>query len=363
MKINRNNYEIYFLDYFEGELQKEQIDELMQFLEANLDLKKEFSMFENISIDMDDDRHIELDPDIKNSFKKEETNLSAINLQNYTNFFIAYHEDDLQENIKKDVEIFVENNKQLESEFLLFGKLQLKPDTHITYPKKQSLKQGRKLFFPTSLLRYAASLAAIMVIAYSYFYLYNHMGADSFNNGNMSSSRNNSHVLEKHMTHTHTYDKQIEIQNTDMQLYSQKNSPTETVEYRQISPLTTQHNHKLTQQLASNLPLEIKKRDEFTEVYNSLLLRQLQDEENQYTDDTNTEPRLFDRVISLVNGDYEGATQQISQINGWQVAEYGIRGFNFLTNKDFDFKVKNNDAGEINKVAINEFGIPIQRDR
>ena len=50
MKISNENYEIWFLDYYEGQLAPEQVQELMNFLELNLDLKEEFEQFENITL-------------------------------------------------------------------------------------------------------------------------------------------------------------------------------------------------------------------------------------------------------------------------------------------------------------------------
>ena len=46
MKIDRNNYEVYFIDYFEGNLNREEREELFQFLFLNPDLKNEFDEFE-----------------------------------------------------------------------------------------------------------------------------------------------------------------------------------------------------------------------------------------------------------------------------------------------------------------------------
>jgi hypothetical protein len=42
MKISRQNYEQYFVDYLDGKLNDEQVGVLMSFLEFNPDLKEEF---------------------------------------------------------------------------------------------------------------------------------------------------------------------------------------------------------------------------------------------------------------------------------------------------------------------------------
>ena len=46
--LSRSNYEIYFLDYYEGNLTESQRRELMSFLEQNPDLKEEFDSFVNV---------------------------------------------------------------------------------------------------------------------------------------------------------------------------------------------------------------------------------------------------------------------------------------------------------------------------
>lgn len=50
MKINRNNYEIYMVDYLDGQLSKDDEQDLMQFLEKNPDLKEELDLIQNTSL-------------------------------------------------------------------------------------------------------------------------------------------------------------------------------------------------------------------------------------------------------------------------------------------------------------------------
>ena len=50
MKINRNNYEAFFIDYLEGNLDEKLVDDFIEFLQQNGDLKEELSLFETVSI-------------------------------------------------------------------------------------------------------------------------------------------------------------------------------------------------------------------------------------------------------------------------------------------------------------------------
>lgn len=139
MKITRNNYEVWFLDYFEGRLSPEQVKELMVFMELHYDLKEEFGNFENIS----------LPPAKKIVFESKDilkksciTSVGDINEKNYNDFFIAYHEDDLNEEEKDNVLQFVEKNPSLKKDFNLFSKTKVVPDTAKIYQAKQNLKKS-----------------------------------------------------------------------------------------------------------------------------------------------------------------------------------------------------------------------------
>ena len=44
MKINRNNYEAFFIDYLEGNLDEKMVDDFIEFLQQNPDLKEELSV-------------------------------------------------------------------------------------------------------------------------------------------------------------------------------------------------------------------------------------------------------------------------------------------------------------------------------
>jgi len=50
MNISRDNYESYFIDFLEGNLNAEQIDQFLDFINQNPDLKEELHAFECISL-------------------------------------------------------------------------------------------------------------------------------------------------------------------------------------------------------------------------------------------------------------------------------------------------------------------------
>lgn len=188
MKISRENYEIYFLDYYEGNLKGEVAEELFAFLDNNPDLAKEFNSFESITVDTNANDEFSF----KDKLKKE-----TISPSNQTDFLIAYMEGDLNKREINDVEQFIKNNKKAEQELELFKKTKLVPDKSIVYFGKSSLKKkesaGR---MPIELYRYVAIAASVVILIGTYFYFNNKNTNDnhpilSSNNSNPINNNNN----------------------------------------------------------------------------------------------------------------------------------------------------------------------------
>ena len=51
MIIKRSNYETFFIDYYDGKLDEIRKEELFTFLEKYPDLKEEFELFCNVSLE------------------------------------------------------------------------------------------------------------------------------------------------------------------------------------------------------------------------------------------------------------------------------------------------------------------------
>ncbi|MCD4772406.1 MAG: hypothetical protein K8R41_03365 [Bacteroidales bacterium] len=166
MKINRNNYEIFFLDYHEGNLTPAMVEELLIFVENNPDLKEEFENFEEITIPIDESIKF----DLKKSLKKTSfINTKNINEENYEKFFIAYFENDLAENEKTELLDFINKNPLLKKEFELTGKIHLKTDETIIYDSKSSIKKYP--FFSRKAIYYSVGIAASLLILFGIYFL------------------------------------------------------------------------------------------------------------------------------------------------------------------------------------------------
>jgi hypothetical protein len=177
MTVNRKNYEIFFLDFYEKNLDPGQVRELMEFLAQNPDLKKEFDEFEIIRLNNNTDNFFPLKSSIK---KKSAFNPAIINYDNYTQFLISSIEDELNESDARQLSLFIKENPSAARELELFKLTKIKPDLSIVYPKKYQLKHiifKESVLSPLSSflriknLKYAMAVAASFAILIGLFFL------------------------------------------------------------------------------------------------------------------------------------------------------------------------------------------------
>lgn len=222
MKITRNNYEVFFIDYVEKKLPAETVAELYLFLENNPDLKEEFELFRSASVQssdivvfrdkeslkkpiIDKENAMEmmlaaiddmLSPDELASLKnflqqqpalmreyemlkriklspkpifyseKRKLRRKGIDQYNYQTYLIAEMEGDLDEKEKNALEGFLAVNPALESERKQFRITKLISE-ELKYPFHKSLKKPLPLF-TGNFYRYAA--AACVLIAFGLYF-------------------------------------------------------------------------------------------------------------------------------------------------------------------------------------------------
>lgn len=152
MMITRDNYEPFFLDYLEGNLDEKIIDQFLDFLEKNPDLKEELHLFENI--------HLPEEQVVfsgkEQLYKSVQEEKSAFEIKS-----VAYMEGDLRDEDRKSFEAYLANHPELQKEYNLFAKTRLVADTGLIYPAKQKLyrKSGT-----TIVMNWVARAAAVVVI-------------------------------------------------------------------------------------------------------------------------------------------------------------------------------------------------------
>jgi hypothetical protein len=156
-QLNRHNYEVFYLDFLEGNLNEEGTAQLLRFLDENPDLKLEDENFEIIGTSI-----IQLDDSFKNDLKQLDFELDEVNQTTINSFLIAQFEHLLSTKKEKEVEAFLIRQpnykiaqKQIKSTFLV-------PDLSINYPDKKGLKKSETRY----LWPIISSIAAILVILF-----------------------------------------------------------------------------------------------------------------------------------------------------------------------------------------------------
>lgn len=138
MNIDITNYEEYFLLFTDNELSEQERNEVMKFVESHPDLKEEFDMIastvflpeENISL-----------KDKSVLYRESE---GWINMYNYEEKFILFHDEELDALQKAEVYAFLNDHPQLNEAFLLYSEVKLQPEKEIIFPGKQKLYRHEK---------------------------------------------------------------------------------------------------------------------------------------------------------------------------------------------------------------------------
>jgi hypothetical protein len=138
MKINRDNYEAYFLDYHEGQLSPEMVQEVLWFVENNPEVQDIFNEFEAVSLVSDQDIVFEK----KSALKKNEVHAaSSIHELNYEEFLIDETEGLLSDEQLQSLNEFIALNPSLAKERKLYSLAHLEPENEIVFNNKESLKK------------------------------------------------------------------------------------------------------------------------------------------------------------------------------------------------------------------------------
>jgi hypothetical protein len=138
MRINSENCEAWFLDYYEGNLSKEGVEEMFAFLALNPDLRDVFDSYDEVSFSPDKQVHF----DWKSELKKPVVSGEGINESNYEEYFVSYVEGLLNADGKSEVEKFLLKFPSKREELDLLQSTILLPEEHIVFEHKDTLRKS-----------------------------------------------------------------------------------------------------------------------------------------------------------------------------------------------------------------------------
>ena len=157
-KINRHNYEAYFLDYLEGNLSAEEKHDLLVFLDQNPDLKKELDL---------DLAQVSLDPSAtvfadKASLKVEDD--AVLSMITVDAWMIESVEKNLTASKQQELDDFIKKH-QLEKTYTAYQSTILKPDLNEVFAEKRKLKVATGIVIPMYARVAAVAAVAVFIIS------------------------------------------------------------------------------------------------------------------------------------------------------------------------------------------------------
>lgn len=158
MDISRNNYESWFLDYLDGNLDARQVEILMSFLDFNPDLKVELEAVKNAKLEPEDHHY-----DLKYSLRKPtgNPNISEIELH-FEEYCISSIEMQLSPTEENLLRGFIEKDQERQTIYNLYLATRLRADKTILFPRKSGMK--KKFINIPAVRLFIATAAAIVLI-------------------------------------------------------------------------------------------------------------------------------------------------------------------------------------------------------
>jgi hypothetical protein len=160
MKLNRNNYEEYFILYLDNELAAEDRLQVESFVQENPDLKAELDLL----------LQSKLLPDTDISFADKGPLMRfenpSVSLHNYEEWLISYIDNELTGEERKEVEQFVAADPSIQKEFSVLQQTKLPPE-EIVFPYKESLYRREEKVRVVSIRWRRIAAAAVLLLGIS----------------------------------------------------------------------------------------------------------------------------------------------------------------------------------------------------
>jgi hypothetical protein len=154
--INRHNYEEFFLLYIDDELESSQRSSVEKFLEENPDLAGELQVLQQATLPADSVRFSG-----KEFLYKQE---NGISISNYEEYFLLSIDNELNEEQQNEVEKFILQHPQLQSQFTLLQQTKLEPELIAFRDKKELYRSDKTRTIPIAWIRVSVA-AAILGLA------------------------------------------------------------------------------------------------------------------------------------------------------------------------------------------------------
>jgi len=350
MNIDRTNYEIFFIDYIDGKLNAEEVNQLKSFLKSNADLQEEFEMISN-NEPLLYAENIEFEG--KNGLKKIFIPKNApISTNNFSDFVIAEMENELSMNESFQLHQFILDNPQFEKEYELIHFTKLKPEYDIVFEHKNKLKKRTKYKGIVRSITYTTAMAASIALMVTIFNKANDYDNTTF--GKLSAQVNENTIISNNTT----VDNSIkEIKNTAVN----KNNTTTYVVNESKNEAVIEKT-KIEKINAIDYKVEVEKPTQVNTT-KPIIVADLFDykdfnEQNEILAENNQAPRkdigsIKNWMITAFKKNVLGKNVSHEEnLNAWDIANVGLSEISKVVNKDYTFEPKYADNGRLVALGI-----------
>jgi len=330
MKITKQNYEEFILDFIEGNLSQKDTLLFQQFLELNPDVETEIMDFENVILP--DENIVFQDKDL---LKKTEFSRN-FNGNYLEELCIANIENDITDEQKNDLEkIFTEFPEKI-AVYDSFKKAKLIPNLEIKYDGKEDLKKKQVLLRP-GFVYFVSAVAASLILFFLIIGLNKNEFAKSLSYSQVENRiENNKIVFTQNIV---AHDSQIANNNTERVIFN--NSQIRDTNNIAVNIIDTAFiiDTKMDK-IVINVPKLQQSYD--YEISNF----ETQKYYENYKNYNNT--ILFEAQKKFLEN-----KKGIEKINAWNVAQVAVNNYNNLTENDISLEGQFDKSGGLKAVSFN----------
>lgn len=342
MIINRQNYQIWITDYYDGQLDDFQIEVLMDFLGRNPDLMSEFEDYAGLV----------LRPDDKNAYHNTSLLRSPEELTNeqVEHYAIALSENDLNEKQKQEITELKKTEPRFREYINSYEKIRLRPD-NIIYPDKSSLLKIPDRRRIIRLVVSSVSVAASIAIITGLFFIFSQTGQAPVNNYLAEDTRAFTESGQK------SYEKAPRLDLTgEIPRYITPITQIEVNEPVSPAEIVTAGPRVLTQRALIQIsPLAAKGNIVIDNTQTQYLLAEIEPYRGSLPDDILNETDMSVREYlayqfrkQILHDEDPG----IENLKAWEIADAGIKGANLLLGWNMELNAIKNEEGQLEDISF-----------
>ncbi len=360
--VNRDNYEIYLLDFVEGNLSPAKEAAVRDFLTQNPDLKQQVTFLKE-------------SPELKSpatSFTnkhilKRDVNTGTLTPANAEAFIIADLEGDLDDEARGRLLTLAKSNAGVAKTMELYQKTRLIPGKEVLTDKgklKHKVSKTRRLY---ASMAWVSSVAAAIVILFLLFPFSDKapLGEIADNTGTLTPAKENTYEENKITANEETPQVGVEQTSKNYEKPGTENAPVKKSPVEEIpaNPEETDNEEAIEPVKLPVIKINNIEIAQVSKVHRPGSPSPEIPSIDIYKKADAVSRRHYERSQGLLGSIYNNLNitePTLPSVDVWDIAQAGVKGFNALTENNMELDRKVNEEGRIVALAIKSENINFQ---